>query len=190
MTAEKRAVAQKDFGGRRPPLQEAEWEVLPPEGQGAQPAEPLFRWVAFFMDNLFRIPGTNFRVGLDPIIGLIPGIGDTSAALVSAATLIQAARSGIPKIVIARMAANVLLNEIIGIIPGLGDAFSFWFKSNARNHELLKKHLSAGHAKRRSGKGDWIFVIGVLVLIALIVGAGIFLTFYILREGFRVLSGV
>lgn len=183
-------MAEKSSGGRRPPLQEADWEVLPPEGKGAPPTEPLFRWVAFFMDNLFRIPGTNFRVGLDPIIGLIPGIGDTSAALISAATLVQAARAGVPKVVIARMALNVLINEIIGIIPGLGDAFSFWFKSNARNHELLKNHLStAGRTRRRAGASDWLFVVGVLLLIAIIVGAGIFMTFVILREGFRVLSG-
>jgi hypothetical protein len=69
------------------------------------------------MDNLIRVPGTNFRVGLDPILGLIPGVGDTSSAVVSALALIQAARQGMPKIVLARMAVNILLNELIGIVP-------------------------------------------------------------------------
>ncbi|MBA3884042.1 MAG: DUF4112 domain-containing protein, partial [Chthoniobacterales bacterium] len=87
------------------------------------------------MDNLIRVPGTKVRFGIDPLIGLIPGLGDTGSAMVSAMALIQAARYGLPKIVLARMSVNILLNELIGIVPIVGDAFSFWFKSNARNHE-------------------------------------------------------
>src|ERR1043166_2407319 len=115
-----------------------EWELLPPEDrQRRQSVEPLFRWLALLMDNVLRIPGTNLRFGLDPIIGLIPGLGDTASAIVSALALVQAARSGLPKILLARMATNIVVNELIGIIPGIGDAFSFWFKSNARNYDLL-----------------------------------------------------
>ena len=109
------------------------------------------------MDNLLRIPGTSFRIGIDPLIGLIPGLGDTGSAMVSALALIQAARYGLPKIVLARMAVNILLNELIGIVPVVGDAFSFWFKSNARNHQLIKEHMGA---PRKSKRSDWIFVIG------------------------------
>ena len=162
--------------------QDAEWEVLPPESKDAKPVEPLFRWIALLMDNLVRIPGTQFRVGIDPLIGLIPGIGDTGAALVSAMALIQAARQGVPKIVLARMSVNILLNELIGIVPLVGDAFSFWFKSNARNHELIRKHAAAGHAPRRSNRGDWIFVVGVLVALSLIVCAGLFVTLYVVTK--------
>ena len=162
--------------------QHAEWEVLPPESKDAKPVEPLFRWIALLMDNLVRIPGTQFRVGIDPLIGLIPGIGDTGAALVSAMALIQAARQGVPKIVLARMSVNILLNELIGIVPLFGDAFSFWFKSNARNHALIRKHAAEGHAPRRSNRGDWIFVVSVLAALALIVIAGITVSLYVLKQ--------
>jgi hypothetical protein len=96
--------------------------------------------------------------------------------------LIQAARQGVPKIVLARMSVNILLNELIGIVPLVGDAFSFWFKSNARNHELIRKHAAAGHAPRRSNKGDWLFVVGVLVALALIVATGLFVTLYVVTK--------
>lgn len=168
---------------------DAEWEVLPPEDKGAKPLEPLFRWIALLMDDLIRVPGTQFRFGIDPLLGLIPGIGDTGAALVSAMALIQAARTGLPKITLARMAMNILLNEVIGIVPGVGDAFSFWFKSNARNYALLKKHLDAGGAARKAGRGDWIFVFGVLGALILIVGIGILVSLYVLQQILWFLSG-
>src|SRR3954470_19397943 len=136
-----------------------EWELLPPEEKEKRRAiEPLFRWLASLMDNFLRVPGTNFRIGLDPLIGLVPGLGDTASAIVSAVALIYAARQGLPKILLARMATNILINELIGIVPGVGDAFSFWFKSNARNYALLKK-FSDTPAKSR--KSDWIFVVAV-----------------------------
>jgi hypothetical protein len=139
------------------------------------------------MDDLIRIPGTNFRVGIDPLIGLIPGLGDTGAAMVSAMALIQAARHGLPKIVLARMATNILLNELIGIVPVIGDAFSFWFKSNARNHRLIQQHTAG---LRKAGRGDWIFVIGVLVLLALLVGVGIAVSLFLLNEVLQYLGAL
>ena len=102
-----------------------EWEVLPPESKGdRQDVTPLFKWLALIMDEFIRVPGTKFRVGLDPLIGLVPGLGDTSSALISAFALIQAARRGVPKILLARMSLNILVNEIVGTIPIIGDAFS------------------------------------------------------------------
>ncbi len=131
------------------------------------------------MDDLLRVPGAKFRFGIDPLIGLIPGIGDTGSAMVSALALIQAARYGLPKIVLARMSVNILVNELIGIIPGIGDAFSFWFKSNARNHQLLKEHMGA---PRKSQRSDWIFVIGVLLALVAIAAAGIAVSFFVLQQ--------
>jgi len=164
-----------------------EWELLPPEEKEKRAAvDPLFKWVALIMDNVLRVPGTNLRFGLDPLIGLLPGIGDTASAVVSAFALIQAARAGVPKILLARMAANVLINELIGIIPGIGDAFSFWFKSNARNYELLKRHAAAPH---RRTKSDWIFVIVVLGVLAVIVVTGIIVSLLVLVELQRLLFG-
>src|SRR6478672_8612758 len=88
-------------GGHRPPLQEVDWEVLPPEEKAKRKGlEPLFKWLALIMDEIIRVPGTNFRFGLDPLLGLIPGIGDTSSALVSAFALIQAVRPPPPPILL------------------------------------------------------------------------------------------
>jgi hypothetical protein len=95
------------------------------------------------MDDFLGFPGTKFRFGLDPIIGLLPGIGDVASAIISALALVYAARYGLPKILLTRMATNILVNELVGIIPGLGDAFSFWFKSNVRNYELLRRCAAA-----------------------------------------------
>src|SRR5437762_5106544 len=164
-----------------------QWELLPPEDRHRRGSpEPLFKWLALIMDNVLRVPGTNFRFGLDPIIGLLPGIGDTSSAIVSAMALIYAARSGLPKILIARMAMNILVNELIGIIPVVGDAFSFWFKSNARNYALLKRYEAA---PQRSRKSDWIFIFAVLGLLFLIVFAGVIVSFLFLAALGRLLFG-
>lgn len=168
-------------------VKDVDWEVLPPEQKAnAARVEPLFRWIALLMDDLLRLPGTRFKIGIDPLIGLIPGIGDTGSAMVSAIALIQAARHGIPKIILARMSVNILLNEFIGIVPVVGDAFSFWFKSNARNYNLLKQHMSAA---RKPRAGDWIFVVGVLIALAIIVAAGIFVSLLVIQQLIRLLSG-
>ena len=165
---------------------EPEWEVLPPEEKKKRAGlDPLFRWVAIVMDELIALPNTKFKFGIDPLIGLIPGIGDTASAIVSALVLIQAARRGLPKILLARMSLNILINEIVGIIPGLGDAFSFWFKSNKRNYELLLAHTAAPQRARAS---DWLFVILVLAALFIIVATGIFVSFLVLRAIARLLG--
>ncbi len=138
------------------------------------------------MDEFLRLPGTKFRFGLDPIIGLLPGLGDTSSALVSALALIQAARRGVPKVLLARMSLNILINELVGIIPGLGDAFSFWFKSNTRNYKLLQHHIDS---PTRSRKTDWVFVGVVLGLLFLIVCAGLLVSIYVLQKILQLLGG-
>jgi hypothetical protein len=143
-----------------------EVEVLPPE---RKEPEPVARLIALLMDNAFRIPGTNFRFGLDPLIGLFPGFGDTIAGVISAVVIAQSARLGLPRIVMARMALNILINAVVGAVPVAGDAFSFWFKSNARNYALLTKHAGS----RASTRADWFFVCGllagVLIVLALLI---------------------
>jgi hypothetical protein len=168
-------------------IQDAEWEVLPPEEKRGTQAEPLFRWIALLMDDLIRLPGTRFRFGLDPLIGLIPGIGDTGSAIVSALALIQAARQGVPKIVLARMSLNILLNELIGVIPVIGDAFSFWFKSNARNYRLIQENV--GRGRSRAHASDWLFVVVVLVALGLLVCAGLAVSLLVVQQLLRVLFG-
>jgi hypothetical protein len=160
-------------------VEEVEWELLPPEEKKKRAGlEPLFKWLALVMDEFVRFPGTRFRFGLDPIIGLIPGLGDTASAVISAFSLIYAARCGIPLITLARMSINILINEVVGIVPGVGDAFSFWFKSNARNYQLLQQHLGSS---RRARKSDWMFVIIVLGILILVVAVGIVVSLLVLR---------
>lgn len=179
---------QSKIESRESKILEPDWEVLPPEERRRrQGLEPLFKWLALIMDEVIRVPGTKFRFGLDPLLGLIPGLGDTSSALVSAFALIQAARLGVPKILLARMSLNVLINEVIGVVPIVGDAFSFWFKSNARNYQIIKEHtVTPGAAAKRS---DWIFVIAVLVILAAVVCLGLVLSFLFLQAVADFLSG-
>src|SRR5579864_7851504 len=140
-----------------------EWEVLPPEEKKRRAAlEPLFRWVAIILDGLFRVPGTKFRFGLNPLIDFIPVVGDVSAAFVSASVLVYAVTRGLPKVLLGRMALNVLLNELVGAIPIVGSAFAFWFRANKRNYDLLQHHAAE---PTRSRKGDWAFVLGFLALL-------------------------
>src|SRR5678809_1705464 len=87
--------------------------------------DPMIALVARLMDTVFTIPGTNIRFGLDPILGLLPGFGDTATAIISALLIAQSARYGVPRIILARMAGNVLLNTALGSVPLVGDAFSF-----------------------------------------------------------------
>src|SRR5215212_8997637 len=142
-----------------PPIIEADAVVLPPEGgstrtsasagtstgtakgdgkgDDARNSSEASRIVAQWMDELIRIPGTNIRIGLDPIIGLFPGIGDFLASSIGLVTITEGVRLKVPVPVLFRMGFNVLLNDAIGTIPLIGDIFSAWFKSNSRNLKLL-----------------------------------------------------
>jgi hypothetical protein len=151
---------------------EIQTEVLPPgapnEGDFERD-ERFIRFVSQLMDTMFVIPGTNIRFGLDPIIGLLPGVGDAADALISAFLISRAARYGIPKIILARMALNVLINTLGGSLPIIGDAFSVWWKSNVMNYELLRKH--AASRRRAAISGDWLFVIGLIAALVLCMAA-------------------
>ena len=152
------------------PIREIEVEVIPPGGElppprSADPGspgtdDPFIALVSNLLDSAFVIPGTKIRFGLDPLIGLIPGIGDTASALTSLLLIWKSARHGLPRIVLARMALNVLINAAIGAIPGIGDAFSVFFRSNMKNYELFRKHAGAP----ASTKPDWFFV-GLLIVV-------------------------
>lgn len=95
------------------------------------------------MDSSLRVPGTSFRVGLDPLIGLIPGIGDAAGMIISAYPLFEARRLGVPAHTLARMSLNLLADAAIGAIPLVGDLFDFTFKANRRNLRLLRQALDS-----------------------------------------------
>jgi hypothetical protein len=131
----------------------------------------MAKYVADLLDRHFTIPGTSIRIGLDPIFGLIPGVGDTIASLTGTFILFLAAQAQLPKIVLVRMSLNIAINGMIGAIPVLGDLFSIWFKSNVRNVELLERY--AVEDRHTSTAGDWIFVIGLLLGIVLLIGGAV-----------------
>ncbi len=145
-----------------------EVEVLPREKPAGRTIadDPFIALVARLMDEIFVIPGTKIRFGLDPLISLLPGLGATASAAVSLALIALSSRRRVPKIILTRMALNVLLNAGLDAVPVVGDALSIFFRSNARNYELLRKH--AGTA-RVSTRGDWLFLLALLGGVGLIV---------------------
>ena len=161
------------------PISDADVEIIPPHrfGKGdakrdaADPLaqDPILTWLAGVMDSAFVIPGTNIRFGLDPIIGLIPIVGDVLAAGVSGFIVLRCGRLKMPRIVLARMSINVILNALIGAIPFGGDLFSVWFRSNERNLDLARDYLSNPH---KATLREWLVVLGIL---AAIIGLGVLL---------------
>jgi len=121
--------------------------------------------LATILDTTVKIPGTPFYLGLDPLLGLIPGIGDILANLMGTVILGLAARLQVPRIVLARMGMNLLINGTIGAIPIIGDLFSVWFRSHARNAVLLKQAATQPYRKTH---GDWLYVAGIIGGMALV----------------------
>ena len=144
-------------------------------------------WIAELMDTAIRIPGTNIRIGLDPLIGLIPGIGDAIAGAIGSTLLVLAHRVGVPRIVQVRMALNVVINAVLGALPGLGDLFSAWFKSNVRNARLLRKHAASAPP---STVVDWGFVAGLIVLILAAIGIGLAGAIWLVHWIWQTASGI
>jgi hypothetical protein len=137
--------------------------------------------LAHWTDTVFRIPGLNIRFGLDAILGLIPGVGDIMTSLASLYILSAANRYNVPRITLARMATNILLDTLIGAIPFVGDLFDAFWKSNARNVELLRRHATAapGMDKQLQRRDRWFVIAVIAGLVALMIAAG-FVAFWIL----------
>ena len=115
--------------------------------------------LAKVLDTTVRIPGTSWYIGLDPLLGLIPGIGDVLANLIGTVILGIATRLQLPRIVLARMSLNLLINGTVGAVPIAGDLFSIWFRSHARNAALLRE---AAMKTVRETHVDWFYVVGII----------------------------
>lgn len=131
------------------------------------------------LDELVRIPGTNIRLGLDSIIGLIPGVGDLAGAAMSGYLILAAGRLGAPKAVLLRMLGNIAFDSMIGVVPLLGDLFDVAFKANTRNLKLLERYSE--QPERVKATSRW-FVIGVLVALAVVTIAAVALAIEIVRR--------
>src|SRR4051794_30562741 len=133
--------------------------------------------LARYLDGLFRIPGTDWRFGLDALIGLIPNVGDTVTSFASFYILFAGVRYGVPKITLLRMAFNIGLDYVVGSIPIIGDAFDFFWKSNQQNMELIRTRA----AGRGQGKtSDYVFVFGLMALLVLVLIASVLISLYVI----------
>lgn len=141
------------------------------------------RRFSFWLDEGIRVPGTQLRIGLDPILGLVPGVGDAAGAILAAAILVEAVRQGVSRFTLVRMAANIALDAGLGAVPLVGDLFDAAWKANSRNLVLLERHLEV---PSKAGRGDRLFVLGLggllLLLCGVLVVGGAFITVAILER--------
>ena len=140
------------------------------------------RVLAKLLDNSIAIPGTGWKIGFDPIVGLIPGIGDLIGAVLSGYIILEAARADASAFTLVRMVGNVAIDTVLGAVPALGDLFDAAWKSNTKNVALLERHLavdrSAGTGRKRGSIG---MIALILVALVIILGTGLALGIYVAR---------
>jgi hypothetical protein len=162
-------------------------EILPPERPGTgsrfKRANNLFAdenldFLAHLLDDVFRVPGTSIRFGLDGIIGLVPGVGDILGGLASTIIVVAAWVRGVPYVTLLRMVVNIGIEVLLGTIPLLGDAFDIAWKANRRNYALIVRHLEQ---RRRQTWRDWVFLALIAVTLAVLFLAPIFLILWFLE---------
>ena len=152
--------------------------------------DPHLERLSWLMDDLFRVPVLGWRFGLDALIGLIPGLGDTTTSLVSFYILVAAVRYRVPKITLLRMGFNIAIDYVVGSLPVVGDLADAWWKSNHMNVELLRKRATvAGEEAREARMSDWIFVGGIIVGLTALAFASAAVSFYLLTKLFTGFTG-
>jgi hypothetical protein len=144
------------------------------------PAEVArLRAFAKLLDEAIVIPGTNFGIGLDPLLGLIPGAGDVAGSLLSLVVLLRSAKLGVPQSVLVRMTTNIAVDALVGAVPVLGDLFDVGFKANTRNLRLLESHFAMPAKTRRASR---LAVAAMVVAALLAIGAAAAGVVWIIRE--------
>ncbi|MDQ3277686.1 MAG: DUF4112 domain-containing protein [Bacteroidota bacterium] len=137
-------------------------------------------WIARWMDAKFRVPGTNFRFGLDGLLGLIPGVGDLSTFAVSGYLVVLMARNGASGYVLARMILNIVIDAALGAIPLVGDLFDFVHKANVKNMKLMQRYYTEGRYRGSA----WRVIIPVLIALGLILAGIIWLLYRLISSLF------
>lgn len=148
-------------------------DVIEPDEKLPKDLVALRRF-AFLMDEAFVIPGTRIRVGLDALIGLVPGIGDVIGAVMSGWIIVGGVRHRVPVRVILRMILNVAIDLLFGSVPLAGDVFDFLYEENVMNMRLLEKHRDRRRPPRSPGQmtGLAILVIASIFVMALVIVVG------------------
>ncbi len=144
-----------------------------------KPPNDAVEKLAWWLDEAFPLPGTKWRVGLDPLLGLIPGVGDLMTTMAQALIVILAATRPpyLPKAVIARMALNVFLDSAIGAIPLVGNLFDFFFRASTRNRLLIQRVREAQRRGQVSSAPHIAYVTLILLVFLSMIGALAYLTF-------------
>jgi hypothetical protein len=136
--------------------------IIEPEVLPRDAPDPWIEKLAWVMDR--SIPIGRWRIGLDGIIGLVPGLGDLIGAAISAMIVVAGVRAGLPRSAIARMVANIAIEAVVGVVPLLGDLFDMAWKANTRNVEIFREALKG----KRSRARDSVFVAGLVLVLAAI----------------------
>ena len=144
------------------------------------------RRVSHLLDNAIPIPGTKYRIGLDPILGLIPGGGDFISSIFAGYVVFKSAQMGVPQETLVKMAANIVFDTVAGTVPVAGDLLDVTWKANVKNIELLDAHLGSPEPGKQA---DWLFVAALLLGLMLIVGGVIFLSVMLFGWLFQVITG-
>lgn len=134
------------------------------------------RRLAQLLDSAIRIPGTRVRLGLDSLLGLIPGLGDAVGAGLSAYPVLIALRHRLPMPVLLRLLGNIGIDALIGVVPILGDVFDIGFKANIRNQRLIERYAGApARTERRSRVAIWVAGAGLVVIVIAVVALAVWL---------------
>ncbi|MEZ5317719.1 MAG: DUF4112 domain-containing protein [Vicinamibacterales bacterium] len=137
---------------------------------------PFLRHWAELLDDRFVIPGTNIRFGLDPILSLIPGIGDLASPAYTVLLLVQALHQRVPKAVMVRMVINALLDALIGAVPVAGNIGDIFWRANTRNLALLERHARPGVPPTTI---DLLFLWGVVLVFGVLIAVPFFLALWL-----------
>ena len=146
----------------------------------------LAQALAQLLDASLTIPGTSIKIGLDPLLGLIPGIGDLISNAIGSSLLFLGTKAGVPRIVLLRMSFNILINMVLGAIPVIGDLFSIWFKSNLQNARLLHRHCQT--TTPVTTLIDWIYVSGIIIGMILLISLAFVLIFWLASSIFALIG--
>jgi uncharacterized protein DUF4112 len=156
--------------------------IIPPGAYARRRHDPLndeaLDQLAGVLDDIFQIPGTRIRFGLDPLLGLIPGLGDAISGVTSMLIVFAGWRRGLPRITLARMFANIAVDSLLGAMPIFGDLFDVWWKANRMNVNILR---NAETLPRRRQWHDWLFFVVLMILIAAIVALPIIMLIWIVH---------
>jgi Domain of unknown function (DUF4112) len=139
------------------------------------------RRLRYLLDDAFRVPGTSLRFGWDPIVGMVPWLGDALTAVLSCAIVVHAHRLRVPRVVQLRLLGNLAIDMVVGLLPLVGDVADAFWKSNTRNMALLERHAQGGQPATR---GDKLFAAALVLAVVAMAIVPLLVVYWIYRSVF------